>query len=149
MHILSQLKFKSQRKQDSIQEGCVLPACQLYMLWWPPLGVVTWGGYPRSHVQGIYIPIPLVYPPQKPGIPPLVYPLPYDIPHKHTHSPWTYPLSIPTTWTYPCPLSWKGPGIRHTLRRDLGPGITTRRRDLSIHTPVDRQTPVKTLPSSN
>ena len=31
--------------QESIPVGCVPPACQPYMFWWPPLGVSS-GGYP-------------------------------------------------------------------------------------------------------
>ena len=39
--------------QDSIQVGCVPPACQPYVFWWPPLGVGPGGGrYPRSQVPG-------------------------------------------------------------------------------------------------
>ena len=41
-------------KQERILVGCVTPACQPYMLWWPLLGVSTRvGGYPRYHVWGV------------------------------------------------------------------------------------------------
>ena len=45
--------------QERIPVGCVPPALQPYVLWWPPLDVSA-GGYPRSHIQGrVYLPLPL------------------------------------------------------------------------------------------
>ena len=40
--------------QESIPVGCVPPACQPYMFWWPPLGVSSggWVFSDRSHVWG-------------------------------------------------------------------------------------------------
>ena len=50
-------------KQESIPVGCVPPACQPDMFWWPPLGVRTGGGW--LGIQGSYPPRI----PTPPGIP--------------------------------------------------------------------------------
>ena len=84
--------YRIQTKQERIQVGCLPPACQLYVFWWPPLGVSAGRGYPSSHG----VPIPQTYPPPLdiPLFPPWTYP-----PPEHASTPWTYlhPLDIPTS----------------------------------------------------
>ena len=61
--ILHHISVKYLSKQESIPVGCVPPACQLNVLWWPPLGVSTQGvGIPGPMSRGrwIYIPTPVV-----------------------------------------------------------------------------------------
>ena len=62
------------------------------------------------------------------------YGIPLDtLPVRYT-APTGYPTPLPPegAWDQRYPVPWKGPGIRDTL-----------------HPPVDRQIPVKTLPSRN
>ena len=99
--------WSSARKQlnkKAFEVGCILPACQLYMFWWPPLGVssrgwVSLGPYTerwvpsRSHVQGV-------------GTTPRAGPMSGSVPG-HIH-PWnTHPLPLWDTHplTYPAPPS--------------------------------------------
>ena len=135
--ILYHISVKYLSKQESISVGCVRPTCQLYVLWWPPLGVSTQGvGIPGPMSGGgwVYthptdIPIPQTYPPPGHTQP---HPQTYA-PHEHT--PWTYPL---TSRIYPTP----SPGHIHPpAGRDLGPGIP-----IPL---VNRHTPEKILPSRN
>ena len=38
---LENFEVKNKSRQDSIPVKCVLPACQPYVFWWPPLDVST------------------------------------------------------------------------------------------------------------
>ena len=115
-------------KQENIPVGCVTPTCQLYVLFWLPLGVSTRGGgeYPKSHVQGWGVGIHMPS-----GIPdfPLVY-LSLLAHPSLVHLPALCLVHPPALW-YTHATLWYSPGMPppHTHiplpRRDLGPGIPT------------------------
>ena len=100
------LKFKQKHvKQEIILVGCVPPAYQPYVFWWPPLGVGSRGdGYLRFHVQewvppagtmsvGGWVPSPWAY--TRPldirthplGYSPSDIPTPSDTPPPRTYPP--------------------------------------------------------------
>ena len=93
-------------QQDIISLGCLLPACQPCVLWWP---VLERGGYPRSHDwEGVGIHAPW-YTSHS-----LVY-----LPHHLWYWPFWYTHPTPPLWyTHPCSIP-PPPG------RDMRPGIPT------------------------
>ena len=139
--ILHHISVKYLSKQESIPVGCVPPACQLNVLWWPPLGVSTQGvGIPGPMSRGrwIYIPTPTPQTYQFPRHTPLDIPSPTP---RHTH-----PMNLPLGHTHstpghipPQPLDISIPSP--PLGRDLGLGIP-----IPLMT---RHTPEKLLPSRN
>ena len=60
IYYLAILFSKITWKRENFPVGCILPVCWLYM-WWLPLDVSDWGGYPWAYPQ-TYLPPGYLHP---------------------------------------------------------------------------------------